>query len=440
MQTAQDATAVTGYFQALRLFNRNVRIFILSARLLGFAFFGIYAVLLNLYLLRLGYGLGVVGLVNGMGFVAYALFSLPAGALGARFGTRRMLQVGFVLAAVGMGLLPAAQFLSGNVQVAWIVATYTLTSMGLDAYFVNSNPFMIQFTTPRERMYLYSLRVGMSPMAAFVGALVGGFLPGTLARLLPITDTASFALALLVAPVALLIGVVALFSTRAIAVPAEEEDRPERTGSAASTALPVLLITMMGLVIMLRMAAEGAQRTFFNVYLEEILVMPTAHIGMLAACGQLVGGFGALSAPFLTRRWSLERVIFWASLGMAGSAVVFALIPHWAAAAVGYAGLVSFTYIQRPCSLRFTMEVVPKRWRETAAGVANMVAGIGWGTMGFSGGYLVGAYGYQGFFLAGATLTGISAVIFFWYFGIPRSTISKGQRADTLESVSNGGQ
>ena len=214
----------------------------------------------------------------------------PLGPWGA-LCTRRMLQVGFVLAAVGMGLLPAAQFLSGNEQVAWIVATYTLTSMGLDAYFVNSNPFMIQFTTPRERMYLYSLRVGMSPMAAFVGALVGGFLPGTLARLLPITDTASFALALLVAPVALLIGVVALFSTRAIAVPAEEEDRPERTGSAASTALPVLLITMMGLVIMLRMAAEGAQRTFFNVYLEEILVMPTAHIGMLAACGQLVGGF-----------------------------------------------------------------------------------------------------------------------------------------------------
>ena len=439
MQTAQDATAVTGYFQALRLFNRNVRIFILSALLLGFAFFGIYAVLLNLYLLRLGYGPTVVGLVNGMGFVAYALFSLPAGVLGARFGTRRMLQVGFVLAAVGMGLLPAAQFLSGNVQVAWIVATYTLTSMGLDAYFVNSNPFMIQFTTPRERMYLYSLRVGMSPIAAFVGALVGGFLPGTLARLLPITDTASFALALLVAAVALLIGVVALFSTKAIAAPAEEEDRAQRTGSASSTALPVLLITMMGLVIMLRMAAEGAQRTFFNVYLEEILVMPTAHIGMLAACGQLVGGFGALSAPFLTRRWSLERVIFWATLGMAGSAVIFALIPHWAAAAVGYAGLVSFTYIQRPCSLRFTMEVVPVRWREAAAGVANMVAGIGWGTMSFAGGYVVGIYSFQSFFLASAVLTGTSALIFLWYFGIPRSNLSKRQRDDTLESISNGG-
>lgn len=433
MQTSQDTMAVTGYFHAMRLFNRNVRIFILSALLLGFAFFGIYAVLLNLYLLRLGYGPTVVGLVNGMGFVAYAVFSLPAGALGARYGTRRMLQVGFVLAAAGTGLLPAAQFLSGNLQVAWIAVAYTITSMGLDAYFVNSNPFMLQSTTPRERMYLYSLRVGMSPIAAFVGALVGGLLPGTLVKLLPITDTASFALALLVAAVALLIGVVALFNTEATAAPAEEQDSPQVTVRSPTTALPVLVITIMGFVIMLRIASEGAQRTFFNVYLDEILAMPTAQIGMLAACGQLVGGFAALMSPYFARRWGLEPVIVWASLGMALSTVAFALIPHWAGAAIGYAGLVSFTYIQRPCSLRHTMEVVPARWRETAAGVANMVAGIGWGTMGFAGGFLVSIYGYQSFFLASAALTGISAVLFFWYFGTPGNSLSGRQRADVLQ-------
>ena len=119
-------------------------------------------------------------------------------------------------------------------------------------------------------------------------------------------------------------------------------------------------------------------------------------------------------------------MIFWATLGMAGSAVIFALIPHWAAAALGYAGLVSFTYIQRPCSLRFTMEVVPTRWRGTAAGVANMVAGIGWGTMSFAGGYVVGIYSFQSFFLASAVLTGTSALIFLWYFGIPVALSRKG--------------
>ena len=196
--------------------------------------------------------------------------------------------------------------------------------------------------------------------------------------------------------------------------------------------MPVLIIAMMGLVIMLRIASEGAQRTFFNVYLDEILAMPTAQIGLLAACGQLVGGFAALMSPYFARRWGLEPVIVWASFGMALSTVAFALVPHWAGAAVGYAGLVSFTYIQRPCSLRHTMEVVPARWRETAAGVANMVAGIGWGTMGFAGGFFVSIYGYQSFFLISAALTGISAVIFFWYFGLPRSSLSGRQSTDAL--------
>ena len=431
MQASQDATAVIGYVHALRLFSRNVRIFLLCSLLLGFGFFGVYAVLLNLYLLRLCYGAGVVGLVNGMGMVAYAVFSLPAGALGARYGSRQMLRVGFIFIALGMGLLPAAQFLSGTAQVAWIVVTYTVTSMGLDVYFVNSNPFMIQSTTPRERMHLYSLRVGTSPIAAFVGALVGGLLPGALAAALPISETGAFALALLAPWVAVVIAVVALFHTEPTPPATEDSPRPTGPGSAAA-ALPLLVITMMGLVIMMRIAAEGAQRSFFNVYLESILAMPTAQIGLLAATGQLVGGFAALVTPSFTRRWGLERVIFWASLGMGASTALFALVPHWAAAAIGYAGLVSFTYIQRPCSLRFTMEIVPVRWREAAAGVANMVAGIGWGVMSFAGGYAVGAYGFQSFFLVSAIITASSAVVFLLYFGVPRAGFSGQQRAGTL--------
>ena len=107
-------------------------------------------------------------------------------------------------------------------------------------------------------------------------------MPGTLARLLPITDTASYALALLVAAFAMLAGVVALSTTTAAATRAVDQEPPVRA-SMSSSGLPVLIIAMMGLVIMLRIASEGAQRTFFNVYLDEILTMPTAQIGMLAA-------------------------------------------------------------------------------------------------------------------------------------------------------------
>ena len=44
------------YFQQMRLIIRNAWLCIVSWRVLGFAYFGIYLMLINLYLLRLGYG------------------------------------------------------------------------------------------------------------------------------------------------------------------------------------------------------------------------------------------------------------------------------------------------------------------------------------------------------------------------------------------------
>ena len=65
---------VTTYIHTLRLFNRDVRLYLISAALIGFTFLGIYAVLFNLYLLRLGYGPEFIGTVNGVSQLGFALF------------------------------------------------------------------------------------------------------------------------------------------------------------------------------------------------------------------------------------------------------------------------------------------------------------------------------------------------------------------------------
>jgi len=74
------------YLKALRLFSRNVRLYLITTVLVGFCYYGIYAVLFNLYLLRLGYGPGFIGLVNAAGWSPVVVFALPAGALGSRWG------------------------------------------------------------------------------------------------------------------------------------------------------------------------------------------------------------------------------------------------------------------------------------------------------------------------------------------------------------------
>ena len=75
------------YVRAFGEFSRNVRLFLFASSLIGFAVFGgVYPVLFNLFLLRLGYGPEFIGLTRAVSLLSYAVLSPPAGALGARWG------------------------------------------------------------------------------------------------------------------------------------------------------------------------------------------------------------------------------------------------------------------------------------------------------------------------------------------------------------------
>ena len=71
-------TVSSHYLQTLRLFHRDIRLFLVSAAVVGLAWDGVRAVVLNLYLLRLGYGPEFIGVVNSAGALVFALSCLPA--------------------------------------------------------------------------------------------------------------------------------------------------------------------------------------------------------------------------------------------------------------------------------------------------------------------------------------------------------------------------
>ncbi len=84
------------YLAALRGLHRNVRLYFVATALLGFSIDGgIYSVVFNLYLVRLGYGPEFIGVVNSVGLLVFALSSLPAGALGAGWAIGRWLLRGW---------------------------------------------------------------------------------------------------------------------------------------------------------------------------------------------------------------------------------------------------------------------------------------------------------------------------------------------------------
>lgn len=412
---------MTSYWRTLLSFNRNIRLYLFVSALVGFSCNGIYAVLLNLYLLRLGYGPEFVGLVHAAGLLAHAAFALPAGGFGRRWGVRRMMIAGLSLRLVGLGALPLAEFVPAMWRMAWPLGTYLLAMLADTMYAVNDPPFLMACASLEERSRACSVRGALQTLAAFLGSLVGGVLPSMFAAILklPLGQPAPYRYPLLVAAVLLLPGVTALLATQDISI---EQKRREKVEAGP---FPFGPIVFLSLVALLRFGGYGVVTTFFNLYLDAGLHVPTAQIGALMAAGQLVAVPAALMMPAMTRRWSKTRVFALGTLGIAVSLLPLALIPRWWAAGLSYMGMLALFSITSPTSTVYQMELVSAGWRTAMSAIYTMASGLSWSAMALGGGYAITLLGYRSLFLIGAMSTGLAAFVFWAYFRVPRGELAK---------------
>jgi MFS family permease len=405
------------FARAARLFNRNVRLFYVTVVLMGLTLFGgLYSLLMNLYMLRLGYGTEFIGLVHAVGTLGWAAACLPAGRVGRRLGNRRALMAGMGLAAIAYGLLPLADVTPGSWRSAWLVVTYLAGNVLIALYDVHQGPFLMAITTRPERDRAFSVQSALWPLAGFTGSMVGGFLPGVFSGLLgvPDSDPAPYRYPLLIAALLLLGSVWALHRARE---PAEHDPPEPRVTEAAMDPAsarrgPLSLIVFLSTVVVLQGMGEGACRTFFNVYMDNGLGVATSRIGVLAAVGQLLGVPAALAMPLMASRFGHRRTFVWGSLGMAAALLPLALITSAGAAGAGYMAAIAMASIVRPALSVYLMESVPPSWRTTMSAAVTMALGLSWALISLGGGYLIAAMGYRVFFLASAAIT-VSGVILF---------------------------
>jgi MFS family permease len=402
------------YLNTLRLLNRNGQMLLLSHALVGMAYPGIYVVLFNLYLARLGFGTEEIGLTNGIAIFTYAFLAIPAGIVGKRWGIRRSAIAGVALSATGLGLIPLAGFLPGEWQFAWIVASYTLGWGSAAFYLVNHTPFLMGATEERARNHTFSLLIGLLSVTTGIGNLVGGLLPGAVAAVtgLDATDVAAYGGSLFLAAVVFFLAAPALLCTQEIEY--KEQNRTE----AVKTQAPYGFIALMGIIILLRVSSEGAGKTFFNVYLDSALLVPTASIGTIMAAGKLLAIPAALCMPLMAARWGRERTVVLSLVGMALFMIPLAQIPHWGAAGLGYMGMFGLAAMANPAMIVYTQEAVPPAWRSTMSGMVSMANGLGMAWIAIGGGYIISAFGFAALHWLGAGLAASGALLFAAYLGL----------------------
>ncbi len=396
------------YFSIFWRLGRNARLLLITAGLFGMTIIsGISPVVFNLYLLRMGYDTGFIGLVNSMGLLGFAGFSLPASMISARWGSRKTMIAGVILTMASFLLFPLGDLLPEPIRSIWLIFTNTSGSAGMALFFTNSSPLLMEVTSSHERTHAFSAQMAIGPLAGFMGSLIGGTMPGLIAPLLGVSLSSPlpYRYPLLLSALLLLPGIAAVLATDpSIGTSRKIVDQPVLPSETDQRA-PIRLILLFSLISLLQVSTEGAAYGFFNVYLDDALQVPTAQIGVMAAIVRLIAVPAALSAPLLAGWLGRERTYFIATIGIAISILPMALIPHWMAAQVSMLGITTLAMIARAIFSVYQMEMIAPRWRPMAAASGTMAFGLSWSIINLAGGYSIRAFGYSSVFLAGGLLT-----------------------------------
>jgi predicted MFS family arabinose efflux permease len=244
-------------------------------------------------------------------------------------------------------------------------------------------------------------------VGTFLGTTVGGLLPGLFSNVF------SFALD---APrpyaygiwVGAAVGLIALIPLARVG----RLEQPVPTGRAETQgAFPVLPVALTILYVFLSHSGWAVCRAFSSAYMDTVLALPAATIGLLTSVGQFVSILSPLLAPWLARLRGEGWTLMVVSLGMAIGLLPIIFVSNWAAMGLTNTGILALAAIRMPALQVFQMELVDARWRPLAYGAASMAMGLSFGTMSLAGGYIIASTGYRVLFGIGATLSVASAAL-----------------------------
>jgi MFS family permease len=430
-----------GYRQAFGLFSRNVWLWFAAWITVGLSQFGLVMVVLNLYLLRLGYGTEFIGTVQGLQGLLVATFALPAGIVGSKVGSRRVMIVGLGLASIGTALLPLADLVSvaPRARSVWLLAATCCIGLGFASYMANTAPSLAGYTGTTDRRHAFSIMTALMPFAGFFGSITGGFLPGVLARTfqMSLSDPGPYRYTLFVPALLYLVGMVIMLATSEPTVSVQPAARAsngaapaEGTGNEGRrlskiAQFPLAVFVVIALVSFCRTAGTWFPRMFFNVYLDEAFSAPPSLIGGIIGLSQLAMVPLALFAPAIATRIGRERSVYGSLVAMALATLPLALVPTIAAAGFGLVFLNMAFAFKDPTFKVYQQEIVPPALRAPMQGAAMGSQGLGSSLMMFAGGFLVPVVGYTAVFLVSGAFSLCGFLLFALYFRVPRGEFAK---------------
>jgi MFS family permease len=409
---------------------------LLAAGLTLCIWLGLVAVLYNLYLLRLGFDAGAIGLLVGIGSLVWGLAAIPAGLLSNRLGLRNSIVLGIFLYGAGIALTLMVEMQPRPQWQAWLLVCPVVMNIGIAFATVNVPPYMMAVSSEHARPYAFGILAALNPFAALIGSILAGLLPGLLVWLLPgaaagsdpaaaLGAPAPYRLALWLGPLLCAIAILPLLGANSGRVAPGAGSIT--TTPAAGPGAPIGLLAFWALVVFLVAIGEGAIRTFFNVLLDTRLHASPASIGLTMGLAQFLPIVVGLAVPLLLTRWGSGYTLLSGALALGACLVPFALggaqvsngAPPSAAVlwtiGIAYLAAVATFSVIRAGRNMFGQELVLTRWRTSSQGAAMLGLACGLSAAGIVGGRMINAYGFGVLYAFGALATLLGACLLFSY-------------------------
>jgi MFS family permease len=374
---------------------------------------GLFSLLYNLYLLRLGFREDFIGLLAGMAPLSSGLLAIPIGMASDRWGRKPFLVISSLLMALPqVGLC----FLTHEAPLLFLGL---LSGFSLGMIFVNNVPFLSENTRPEERGVVISLSSSLFLFSRMATNLVGGNLPGWVSGWLGagLDQPEPFRYTLLLGAGLTALSIVPALAIRETKRPQPPDPPVEGIPSRAPVLVPWGVLLIFAGISTLRGLGAGLSFPFFNVFFEERIGATPAEIGTLFFCAQAISVPSTVASPSFTRRFGAVPALF--SLRMA-VAISLAALGFTGRFWTGFLFFMLYTIADssaNPQDMTFATTHVPRAYWGRAQSYRVMGFQVSFAAGSMLAGRMILRYGYTPTFGLGSLMVLGSAILLIARFG-----------------------
>ncbi|WP_231844844.1 MFS transporter [Methanocella arvoryzae] len=396
------------YIRALKNSTFNARAFVIFTFLMSL-YIGIYNVIFNLYVIKLGYTEQFLGLIISASMISTGLFAFPAAQCCDRMGSKMCLVTSGLLTSVTLYLLYTVT--SADLLLVLSILNGILGAIPT----VIGHPFLVENSSRENRLHVFSISFGTIMAATIIGTSAGGYLPQLCQAFFGLqeigVDAYRYTLMISLAIAALSVVPLIFIKDRKkpCSVKGDMKTFVRRLAESRVVRQLVLISCLIGM-------GAGLIVPFFNVYFNKVLYATTGEIGIIFSLAQISMVASAVIVPYLARRIGKVRMIALSYLCSIPFLVMLALTSNLYLAGAAYVLRMLFMNMSSPISNSFSMEIVDAEDMASVSSLTSTGNYIAISIGSLIAGVLMSWGAYTMPYYSACIFYGLAAVLYFKFF------------------------